>query len=33
MINYNEGDKDTKGRKDRFFNKRCWGNCIATVKQ
>ena len=33
MINYNEGDKDTQGRKDRFFNKRCWGKCIATVKK
>ena len=29
---YNEGGKDTQGRKDRLFNKRCWGNCTATVK-
>ena len=30
---YNEGGKNTQGRKDRLFNKRCWGNCTATVKK
>lgn len=30
---YNERGKNTQGRKDRLFNKRCWGNCTATVKK